>query len=57
MMIAALLLTLLQADPMEEKLRQPFLSKAAWGLDFDRARAAARESGRFIFAYFTVTGD
>ena len=56
-MLAALALLLLQADPLEEKLRQPFLSKAAWGLDYDQARASARETGKLLFAYFTLTGD
>ncbi len=49
-----LALALLQtADALTEKLQQPFLKKAAWGTDYDKARAG----GRLIFAYFTLTGD
>jgi len=38
---------------LEEKLAKEFVSKAAWELDFDKARAKAKETGKLIFAYFT----
>lgn len=37
----------------DEKLASPFLAKAAWRTDYDRAREEAKKSGRIIFAYFT----
>lgn len=37
----------------DEKIGQEWLKKADWILDFDRARAQARQSGKPIFAYFT----
>lgn len=40
---------------LEALLRQPWLAKAAWHTDYDEARAAADESGKPIFAYFTVS--
>ena len=55
-LITALLL-LQQADPLAEELKQPYLQKAPWGTDFDKAREAAKSSGKLILAYFTLTGD
>ncbi len=37
----------------DEKIGREWLKKADWILDFDRARAQARQSDRPIFAYFT----
>lgn len=37
----------------EKELQEPFLKKAAWILDYDKALAAAKKSGKPIFAYFT----
>lgn len=38
---------------LEQKLAAPFLKNASWILDFDEAKAAAKKSGKRIFAYFT----
>lgn len=38
---------------LEKKLKSPFLTKAAWITDYDKAREESRKSGRLIFAYFT----
>ena len=38
---------------LEKKLSSPFLAKAPWELDYDAARAKAKETGKPIFAYFT----
>ena len=43
-------------ERLKKKLESPFLKKIEWVRDFDEAKAAARKSGRLIFAYFTVTG-
>ncbi|HXX95400.1 MAG TPA: hypothetical protein VEN81_17390, partial [Planctomycetota bacterium] len=40
-------------DLLKEKLRSPFLAKAPWLTDYDRAREACRGSGKPILAYFT----
>lgn len=37
----------------EKKLASEFLKKAAWTLDFDAAKAAAKKGDKLIFAYFT----
>lgn len=37
----------------EKELQEPFLKKAAWLLDYDKAKEAAKKSGKPIFAYFT----
>ncbi len=46
-----------QASPMEArlqaKLQEPWLKKAAWITDYDDAKAASKEQGKPIFAYFT----
>lgn len=41
------------AKKRDQKLASPFLKKAAWFTDYDKAREAAQESGKIIFAYFT----
>ncbi len=38
---------------LEKKLKSPFLSKAAWITDYDKAREESRKTGKLIFAYFT----
>ena len=38
-----------------EKLAKDFLKKADWHLDYDKARAAAKEQGKWIFTYFSRT--
>jgi len=44
-------------DAMKEnlahKLEKPFFKKTTWITDFDEAKAAAKKSGKLIFAYFT----
>jgi len=40
-----------------KKLEAPFLAKAEWITDYDRAREEARTSARLIFAYFTRSYD
>jgi hypothetical protein len=37
----------------EAKLAEAWLKKSAWILDYDEAKAAAKKSGKPIFAYFT----
>ncbi|MFQ5844295.1 MAG: hypothetical protein ACE5JG_04825 [Planctomycetota bacterium] len=53
-----------QADPdrqesyrasLEEHLQKPFMQNADWLTDYDQALAAAKESGKLIFTYFTRT--
>ncbi len=38
---------------LEDKLKQPFLAKAAWLTDYDKAREEAKKTGKPIFTYFT----
>jgi hypothetical protein len=38
---------------LDQKLDAGFLKNAAWILDYDEAKAAAKKSGKRIFAYFT----
>ena len=38
---------------LEKKLKAPFLSKAAWITDYDKAREESKKGGKLIFAYFT----
>jgi hypothetical protein len=61
-LLSALLLAALQAQPpsqeqlkanLEAKLKAPFLAKAPWITDFDKARDESKKSGKPIFAYFT----
>lgn len=40
-------------EKRDQKLKSPFLSKAAWITDYDRAREESRKTGKAIFAYFT----
>jgi len=40
-------------DKYESKLQKEFVKNAAWVLDLDEAKAAAKESNKLIFAYFT----
>ena len=40
-------------DKRDKKLKSPFLSKAAWITDFDKALEESKKSGKRIFAYFT----
>lgn len=40
-------------ERLEAKLKKPFVTNAAWVLDFDEAKRQARESDKAIFAYFT----
>jgi hypothetical protein len=37
----------------QKKLQSKFLKNGTWYTDFDKAKAASRESGKLIFAYFT----
>ncbi len=38
---------------LEKKLQEPFLKKANWITDYDKAREEAKKGGKPIFAYFT----
>lgn len=40
-------------EKRDQKLKSPFLSKAAWITDFTAAKAEAKKAGKPIFAYFT----
>jgi hypothetical protein len=35
------------------KLSEPWVRNVPWRFDYDEARAAARESGRLVFGFFT----
>jgi len=37
----------------EEALKDPFIAKGNWVLDYDEARARAKREGKLIFAYFS----
>ncbi|MGE3173807.1 MAG: hypothetical protein AB7O97_14370 [Planctomycetota bacterium] len=58
-LIAGAALPAQQADQPElqrrraEKVQKEVFGRAPWKFDFDAARAAAKESGKLIFAYFT----
>jgi len=41
------------AAKLKEKLSKPFVTKAAWVLDYAEAKKQAKESGKSIFAYFS----
>ena len=41
---------------LREKLASPFLARADWALDWDRARALAKQQRMLIFGYFTTAG-
>jgi hypothetical protein len=54
--LTCLSLAKLQVSPddlLREKLRSPFLSKARWTTDYDKAKASSAASGNPILAYFT----
>ena len=38
---------------LKEKLGKEFMRNAAWNIDYDIAKAKAKETGKPIFAYFT----
>lgn len=40
-------------EKLQKKLKEPFLSKAPWILEFDKAKSESKKSGKPIFAYFT----
>jgi len=37
----------------DKKLQEPFMAKATWITDYDKALAESKSSGKLIFAYFT----
>lgn len=37
----------------DKKLSEPWVTKAAWITDYDKARAESKKSGKAIFGYFT----
>lgn len=41
------------AELLEKKLASPWLKRADWFLDYDKALAAAKRDRKLIFAYFT----
>lgn len=40
-------------EKLEEKLKKPFATNAAWVHDFAAAKKQAAEGGKVIFAYFS----
>ena len=40
-------------DKLQKKLKEPFLAKAAWVMEFEKAKAESKKAGKPIFAYFT----
>ena len=60
--IAAVILlwgSLLAQTPEEQlraKLASPFLKKASWHTDYDKALETAAETKKLIFGYFTTAG-
>ncbi len=40
-------------ERLDAKLKEPFVSNAAWVLDYAEARKVAKEEKKVIFAYFT----
>ena len=40
-------------NKLNKKLAEPWVKKAPWITDYDKARAEAKKSGKLIFAYFT----
>ncbi len=36
-----------------KKLAKPFVTSAPWMLDYDKARATAKEQDKILFTYFT----
>ncbi len=58
-LVAASLPAQKRASPeveLKAKLNSPFLAKADWVLDYDKARAMAKKRKTLIFAYFTTSG-
>ncbi|MHC4078641.1 MAG: hypothetical protein ACYST0_09420 [Planctomycetota bacterium] len=43
-------------EQLQAKLASPFLKKASWHTNYDKACAAAAGSGKLIFGYFTTAG-
>ena len=43
-------------EQLRAKLASPFLEKASWHLDYDKALAAAARDRKLIFGYFTTAG-
>ena len=43
-------------EQLRAKLASPFLKKASWHLDYDKALATAAGSKKLIFGYFTTAG-
>ena len=37
----------------DKELQEPFLKNAPWFLDYDKALAEAKKTGKPVFAYFT----
>ena len=37
----------------EDKLKEPFLKKAPWITDYDKALAEAKKTGKMVFGYFS----
>ena len=40
-------------EKYQAKLKEPFLAKAGWFTDYDKAREEAKKSKKLIFVYFT----
>ena len=40
-------------EKLAEKMKKPFVTNAAWEMDYDKARERAAADGKLIFAYFT----
>jgi hypothetical protein len=40
-------------EKRDKKLASEFLKKAAWFIDYDKAREEAKKTGKPIFGYFT----
>ncbi len=55
--LLAAMVTSASAQDLEAKrdkmLKSPFLKKAAWITDYDKALQESSKSGKLIFAYFT----
>ena len=43
-------------EQLQAKLASPFLQKASWHTNYDKAVAAATDSGKLSFGYFTTAG-
>jgi hypothetical protein len=40
-------------ENLQKKLKEPFLTKAPWVTDYEKAKAESQKTGKAIFAYFT----